>query len=58
VRVKNVAETVALAKQIGGKVLIGPDPEVLNGNVAVIADPTGAAIGVLQWQEGLLKGDH
>jgi len=56
VRVKSVAETVALAKQIGGKVLIEPSPELLNGNVAVIADPTGAAIGVLEWHEGLLKG--
>lgn len=56
VRVTNVAETVALAKQIGGRVLIEPSPELLNGNVAVIADPTGAAIGILEWHEGLLEG--
>lgn len=56
VRVKNITETIALAKQLGGKVLIAPKPELLDGKVAVIADPTGAAIGVMEWQEGMLKG--
>ena len=56
VRVKNVAESVALAKQLGGKVLIEPSPKLLDGKVAVIADPTGAAIGILEWDENLLKG--
>ena len=56
VRVKNVTETVAQAKQLGGNVLIEPKPEVFDGKVAVIADPTGAAIGVLEWQPGMLKG--
>lgn len=56
VRVKNVAETAALATQLGGRVLIQPSPKLLDGKVAVIADPTGAAVGVLQWHEGLLKG--
>jgi uncharacterized protein len=56
VRVKNVGESVALAKQLGGKVLIEPKPEVFDGKVAVIADPTGAAIGILEWHEGILRG--
>jgi predicted enzyme related to lactoylglutathione lyase len=56
VRVKNVAESVALAKQLGGKVLVEPKPELLDGHVAVVADPTGAAVGILEWHEGLLKG--
>jgi len=56
VRVKNVAGSLALARQLGGKVLVEPKPEVLDGKVAVIADPTGAAIGVLEWHEKLLKG--
>ena len=56
VRVKNVAASVALTSQLGGKVLIEPKPEVFDGKVAVIADPTGAAIGVLEWDEKLLKG--
>jgi predicted enzyme related to lactoylglutathione lyase len=56
VRVKQIGESVALAKRLGGKVLIEPDARMLNGKVAVVADPTGAAVGILEWQEGMLKG--
>jgi predicted enzyme related to lactoylglutathione lyase len=56
VRVQNVGESVAKAKQLGGKVLIEPDPEIFNGKVAVVADPTGAAIGLLEWSAELAKG--
>ena len=56
VRVKNVAESVALTKQLGGKVVIEPKPEVFDGKVAVIADPTGSAIGIMEWQAGMMKG--
>ena len=56
VRVKNLADSVALAKQLGGNVVVEPKPELLEGKVAVIADPTGAAIGILEWSEGLAKG--
>jgi predicted enzyme related to lactoylglutathione lyase len=56
VRVKSVSESVALAKQLGGKVLIEPKPELFNGKVAVIADPTGAAIGILEWAQDMTKG--
>jgi predicted enzyme related to lactoylglutathione lyase len=56
VRVKSVPETAAKAKQLGGRVLIEPSPQALDGKVAVIADPTGAAIGIMEWQEGMLKG--
>jgi predicted enzyme related to lactoylglutathione lyase len=58
VRVNSVAESVARARQLGGKVLVDPSPELLDGKVAVIADPTGAAIGILEWNEKLLKGDR
>ncbi len=56
VRVMSVTETVAKAKQLGGKVLIEPSPGLLDGKVAVIADPTGAAIGIMQWHDSLMKG--
>jgi len=58
VRVKSVTESVALAKQLGGKVLVEPRPDLLDGKVAVIADPTGAAIGILEWDEKLMKGSR
>jgi uncharacterized protein len=56
VRVKSVTESVAAARQLGGSVLVEPKPEQLEGKVAVVADPTGAAIGLLEWSEGFLKG--
>jgi predicted enzyme related to lactoylglutathione lyase len=56
VRVKNVGESVARAGQLGGKTLLEPKVELFDGKVAVIADPTGAAIGVLEWTGEELKG--
>jgi predicted enzyme related to lactoylglutathione lyase len=56
VRVKHVGESVAQARQLGGKALIEPKAELFGGKVAVIADPTGAAIGLLEWGDELLKG--
>lgn len=56
VRVKSVSETVAKARQLGGSVLVEPKPEVFEGGIAVLADPTGAAIGVMEWKPDLMKG--
>jgi uncharacterized protein len=58
VRVKSVADSVAQTRQLGGTVLIEPKAGVFQGRVAVIADPTGAAIGLLEWSDELLKGAH
>lgn len=49
IRVADVGSTVALAEQLGGRVLVVPRPELFDGKVAVIADPSGAVFGVLQW---------
>jgi predicted enzyme related to lactoylglutathione lyase len=56
VRVSSVMESVERARQLGGHVLVEPRAEYLRGKVAVISDPTGAAIGLLEWSEQLLKG--
>ena len=56
VRVRSVSESVAKAKQLGGKVLVDAKPELFDGKVALIADPTGAAIGIMEWPEGSAKG--
>jgi predicted enzyme related to lactoylglutathione lyase len=56
VRVKSVNESVDLARQLGGKVLLEPKPELLEGKVAVVADPTGAALGLLEWNRESRKG--
>jgi predicted enzyme related to lactoylglutathione lyase len=56
VRVKSVRESVVLAKRLGGKTLLEPKPELIEGRAAVIADPAGAAIGLLEWSDSLVKG--
>lgn len=49
VQVEDVAATTATALQAGGKVLLAPDPAVLDGNLAVIGDPLGGVIGIIHW---------
>jgi predicted enzyme related to lactoylglutathione lyase len=56
VRVKSIRESVALAKRLGGKILLEPKSELIDGRAAVIADPAGAAIGLLEWSNDLAKG--
>ena len=49
VLVDDVAAAVSRARAAGGKVLVEPRAELLDGNVAVIADPNGGTIGVVNW---------
>jgi predicted enzyme related to lactoylglutathione lyase len=56
VRVKNIGASVARAKEFGGKVLLEARPDLFEGKLAVVADPTGAAIGLLEWSHELMKG--
>lgn len=56
VRVKEIGVAVAKARELGGSVSVEPKPEVLEGKVAVVVDPTGAAVGLLEWSSGLLSG--
>jgi predicted enzyme related to lactoylglutathione lyase len=49
VQVDDVAATIAAATSAGGKVLLEPDPALIDGNVAVIGDPLGGIIGVIHW---------
>jgi predicted enzyme related to lactoylglutathione lyase len=50
VRVANITQATGRVQQLGGKVLVQPRPALFDGKVAVIADPTGAALGILEWQ--------
>jgi uncharacterized protein len=58
VRVKSTRDSVSQAKQLGGQILIEPKPDLLGGRVAVIGDPTGAAIGLLEWSDDLVNVGH
>lgn len=55
VRVEKLAPSVAKVRELGGTVTVEPRPEYLGGRVAVVADPTGAAIGLLEWSDDLVK---
>ena len=49
VRVDDAAVAVARAVQLGGTVLVAPRVDRHGGRLAVIADPSGAAFGVMEW---------
>lgn len=51
VRVDDVDAVSARAVQLGGRLIVAPDPAVFDGRVAVIADPAGAPVGLLEWDD-------
>ena len=50
-RVESVAASLAQAVALGGKVVMEPRPGVLNGRLALITDPSGAPLGLMEWDE-------
>ena len=48
VRVNNIVDSVVKTTQLGGTVILEPSVNVYNGKLAVILDPTGAAIGMVE----------
>jgi len=51
VRVLDAADTAARAATLGGRVLVEPRLDRHGGRVAVIADPTGAPFGIMEWSQ-------
>jgi len=51
VRVTDVAHATDAAKTLGGRVLVEPYQSRHGGMVALLADPAGAAIGVMDWTQ-------
>ena len=49
IRVEDVGAYVAKAVDLGGEVLLGQAPELLEGNLAVVSDPAGAPIALIKW---------
>jgi len=47
--VGNVAEAAERAAALGGEVLLGPDPELRDGTIVLVVDPTGAVLALQQW---------
>jgi len=57
VRVLDVPRAAEAAKSFGGRVLVEPHQDRHGGTVALLADPTGAAIGVMDWTETTPPGE-
>jgi uncharacterized protein len=57
VRVPDVPRAAEAAKTFGGRVLVEPHQDRHGGTVALLADPTGAAIGVMDWTETTPPGE-
>jgi uncharacterized protein len=51
VRVADVAAAAARAKTLGGQVLVEPHADRHGGTVALLEDPAGAAIGIMDWTQ-------
>ncbi|WP_455219699.1 VOC family protein [Kaarinaea lacus] len=48
VRVNNMVDSIVKTTQLGGTVILEPSMEIYNGKLAVILDPTGAALGMIE----------
>jgi predicted enzyme related to lactoylglutathione lyase len=55
IRVVSADDAAAKAVQLGGKVLVPPFEDRHGGKVAVIADPAGAPLGVMEWSDSESK---
>jgi len=51
VRVPDAAAAAVKAVNLGGRVLVAPFEDRHGGKVAVVADPSGAPIGLMEWAE-------
>lgn len=51
IRVRNLEKTLNKALDAGAKTLVEPTANLFDGRVAVIADPVGAAVGLIEWTE-------
>ncbi|MGE0151699.1 MAG: VOC family protein [Reyranellaceae bacterium] len=49
VRVADLSKSLTLAQQLGGAILVMPRSTLFEGRMAVVADPSGAAVGLVQW---------
>jgi predicted enzyme related to lactoylglutathione lyase len=56
VRVSDVPHAADAAKTLGGRVVVEPHQDLHGGTVALLADPSGAAIGVMDWTQTTPQG--
>lgn len=56
VRVADLQKSMDKVKQFGGQVLMNPHKEIAKGNIAVIADNTGALLLLQRWSDSVKEG--
>jgi predicted enzyme related to lactoylglutathione lyase len=49
VKVRDPAALAERANELGGRVLLAPSPNVRNGGLAIVADPSGAPLALQKW---------
>lgn len=57
IRVENASDMAAKAVSLGGRVLVEPHADRHGGMVAVVADPAGAPVGLMEWTESDTKAE-
>lgn len=50
VRVADVGAAVRKARELGGTVVLEPRADIRNGTAAIVADPHGAPVTIMQWE--------
>jgi predicted enzyme related to lactoylglutathione lyase len=55
IRVGSAADTSEKAVSLGGRVLVEPHPDRHGDMVAVVADPAGAPLGLMEWKDSESK---
>jgi uncharacterized protein len=55
IRVQDAADLASKAVLLGGKILVQPHPDRHGGMVAVVSDPAGAAVGLMEWSDSDTK---
>jgi len=50
-RVEDPSSLVDRVEELGGKVVLPPDEKIRHGTVAIVLDPSGAAVALQQWGE-------
>ncbi len=55
IRVADASDMATKAVALGGRVLVAPRPDRHGGKLAVMADPTGAPFGVMEWSDNDTK---
>ena len=56
VRVPDVAKAAAQAASLGGRVVLSPRIDRQGGKIAIVVDPQGAAVGLMDWPENAPRG--